>query len=258
MTSDRKIAANRRNSRNSSGPRSAAGKLIASRNALRHGLAALVHRQSAPSEEIDQMARKLCGGDKDQVVFAQAMEIAKNDMILRAVRAQKIAVIERMREPYVAPLCKKDNSLDLARARSMEGWLAYRELQSRLPEILEKYKDKMQRENPPSQSAEGPSDQSDGTTEVADVVLGFIPLRLQLLLVEPETIDQRDRDLDRARQAIGEPNEYEALEAAILDLVRLDRYERRAWSARKRAVREFVKLLRQRHAVSSAAQNKAA
>jgi len=232
MTSERKIAANRQNSRKSCGPRSAAGKAIASRNAIRHGLATLVHRQSAPSEEIDQVARKLCGDDKDLVVFAQAMEIVKNDMILRAVRAQKIAVIERMREPYVAPLCKKDNGLDLAKARSMEGWLAHRELQSRLPKILEKYKEKIL-----------PS-------------IDLVPLKLKLLLEEPETID--DQNLEIAQQAIEEPDQYEALEAAILDLVRLDRYERRAWSARKRAVREFVKLLRQRHASSSAMQSKAA
>lgn len=94
------------------------------------------------------------------------------------------------------------------------------------------------------------------TTEVDGLEMDFIPLKLKLLWKEPETVDERDHDL--AQQAIDEPNEYEALEAAILDLVRLDRYERRAWSARKRAVREFVKLLRQQQAASSAAQNKAA
>ena len=45
MRSDRKSAANRRNSCKSCGPRTAAGKAIASRNALKHGLSAVVYRQ---------------------------------------------------------------------------------------------------------------------------------------------------------------------------------------------------------------------
>jgi hypothetical protein len=38
MASERQIAANRRNARKSTGPRSGAGKKRASRNAYRHGL----------------------------------------------------------------------------------------------------------------------------------------------------------------------------------------------------------------------------
>ena len=56
MTSARKVAANRRNSCKSCGPRTAAGKAIASRNALRHGLSAIVNRQATPSAEIERLA----------------------------------------------------------------------------------------------------------------------------------------------------------------------------------------------------------
>ena len=35
-------------------------------------------------------------------------------------------------------------------------------------------------------------------------------------------------------------DEFDAMLAAMPDLIRLDRYERRAWSRRKRAVREFI------------------
>jgi len=38
MTSDRKVAANRRNAQKSAGPRTLSGKAIASMNALKHGL----------------------------------------------------------------------------------------------------------------------------------------------------------------------------------------------------------------------------
>ena len=57
MTSEQKIEANRRNGRKSRGPRTAAGKLTASRNALRHGLASITHRQAMPVDEIIGLKR---------------------------------------------------------------------------------------------------------------------------------------------------------------------------------------------------------
>jgi hypothetical protein len=41
--------------------------------------------------------------------------------------------------------------------------------------------------------------------------------------------------------------------AAIGDLIRLERYERRAWSRQKRAIREFIALRFDRNSRSSAA-----
>ena len=124
MTSNRKIAANGRNSSKACGPRTAAGKSDASRNALRHGLAAITHREPLPSLEIEEFARALCSDDTDPAAFAQAVKIAENEMALRAIRAQQVAVIERLRDPYLVPFVKKDNSLQLGMARYMEGWLA--------------------------------------------------------------------------------------------------------------------------------------
>ena len=115
MTSVRKIEANRRNSRKSCGPRTAAGKSIASRNALQHGLAALTHRQPLPVPEIEQFARALCGNDNDPALFAQAAQIAQNEMDLREIHAHRVYVIERLRAPYQVPFAKKDNSLELGR-----------------------------------------------------------------------------------------------------------------------------------------------
>jgi hypothetical protein len=42
-------------------PRTAAGKKRDSRNALRHGLSAVVHRQPVPSADIERLARAICG-----------------------------------------------------------------------------------------------------------------------------------------------------------------------------------------------------
>jgi hypothetical protein len=69
---------------------------------------------------------------------------------------------------------------------------------------------------------------------------GIVPIRLKALSEEPDQID--DKILELTRELIEERDEYQALEAAILDLTRLDRYERRAWSRQNRAIREFVRI----------------
>ena len=228
MTSNNKIAANRRNGRESCGPRTAAGKSIASRNALRHGLAAFALRQSVPSAEINEFAGALCGDDRDPALFAQAVKIAENEMTLRAIRAQQVAVIERLREPYVAPFSRKDNSLELAKGRSFEAWLAHREIRVRVPELLQKYKDQIP---PPELDENSPEWCRYGE---------LIPLCLKVLLQEPDDVAEEIRE--RARKRIEERDEHEALAAAVGDLIRLDRYQRRAWSRQKRAIREFIRM----------------
>ena len=85
MTSARKIAANRQNARKSRGPRSAAGKSIASRNAVRHGLAAIVHRPPLSESETERFSRALCSGNTDPNLFAQARIIAGNHLALQAI-----------------------------------------------------------------------------------------------------------------------------------------------------------------------------
>jgi hypothetical protein len=55
-----------------------------------------------------------------------------------------------------------------------------------------------------------------------------------LLEEEEPTEEEEERALDRARKEVKrqQRTEYEALEEAIPDLIRLERYERRAWSLR--------------------------
>ena len=166
------------------------------------------------------------GDDTDPALFAQGVKVAENEMELRAIRAQQVAVIERLREPHLVPFVKKDNTLQLGLGKFMEGWLAEWEIEARLPKLLEKYKDQM----PP------PPPYWDG----------FVPERLKELLEEPDYIDEETRERARKqiekRDQIEQRDEYVALEAAIGDLVRLDRYQRRAWARQKRAIRQFVAL----------------
>jgi hypothetical protein len=51
----------------------------------------------------------------------------------------------------------------------------------------------------------------------------------------------------RAATCIQQRDESEAFEAAIEDLIRLDRYERRAWSRQKRAMLAFMNLKLTKH-----------
>ena len=62
MTSEAKILANRRNAQRSTGPRAAPAKARVRRNALRHGLAALVLDDPALQSEKDRVAADLIKG----------------------------------------------------------------------------------------------------------------------------------------------------------------------------------------------------
>jgi hypothetical protein len=209
MTSARKIAANRRNSRKSCGPRTAAGKAIASRNALRHGFSAAIQRPRQPAGEIERFAKALCGDDRDPELFDQALDIAGNEQALRSIRAQRIAAIERLRDKGAIALANGNNALAMMKAVAK--------------------------------------------VELSDAVFDEIALMWQRLHKhhedQPAGFHENDEeeeepilDLDLANKQIDERDEVEAVQEAVRDLIRLDRYERRTWSRQKRAIREFTNL----------------
>jgi hypothetical protein len=229
MTSQRKITANRRNSRNSCGPRTAAGKARASRNAQRHGLAAITHRLPVPSGEAERLARAICGEDEDPALFAQAVAIAENELALRAVRERQVECVERLREITAEPFVVGDNGIELAKVIFQRALLAREQILRLVPFFLEKYKDQL---------AESETQANKTPANGLDIV----PLELKVLMQSPETIEEEERALDLARKQLKERDEFEAFEQAAIDLLRLDRYERRAWSRQKCAIRAFMNL----------------
>jgi hypothetical protein len=242
MTSNRKIEANRRNSRKSCGPRTAAGKATASRNALRHGLAALTHRQPAPSAEVEEFARALCGDIHDPSLFAQAVKVAQSKMELRAIRRQKIAAIERLRERHAAPFGSGDPTNKQLRTRISESRQAEATIKVRLPELVAKYKSNIE-------EALGHHLPASAASYVGIVRWfarrGFpeqdaVWIILEAMSGEPAQIDSELLDWARKEVEACQRDEHEALKAATPDLVRLDRYECRAWSRQKRAIQEFM------------------
>jgi hypothetical protein len=233
MTSARKIAANRRNGCKSCGPRTAAGKAIASRNALRHGLAAGIHRRPASSAEIERLASAICGQDGDGALLEQARVIAANEFAFREINAQKIAVVERLRDETAIALAKGDNSREVAKARFIQMWLAHREIEALVPKVREKYKNMIHRS-------------AKGSEKIAqEVGTGMVPIAIKTLLSEEEaSIEANQHAINVARKLINaeDRDEYAALEEGIVDLVRVDRYEKRAWSRQKRAIRSFMNI----------------
>jgi hypothetical protein len=204
VTSPRKIAANRLNAQRSSGPRSSVGKNRVSYNAVRHGLAALKHFDAVRPSDIELMARALCGDDIDPLLFEQAQMIAETELLLRCVRAERIAVIERLRNVAAFPLSIRDDSMARAKARLEEMDLAAAELeglQARVGAMTEAERSRLE-----------------------------------------EEYESEADELESKPRPIAERDEVDAMRAAMPDLERLARYERRAWSRRKLAMENFMSI----------------
>jgi len=96
MSSARKLAANRDNAKNSTGPRSTAGKRRASRNAYRHGLAAASNGLLAVNKNTQALTAQIVA-DTDESVLAvtRAGEVAEAYSFLLHIRALKRQIIDR-------------------------------------------------------------------------------------------------------------------------------------------------------------------
>jgi hypothetical protein len=96
VSSDKQIAANRRNGRKSRGPRTGAGKSASSRNALRHGLASISRHNPAVAPRIEDIARAICPDTSNPSLFEQALIIGETTCVLGCVCAERIARMERL------------------------------------------------------------------------------------------------------------------------------------------------------------------
>lgn len=204
MTSAKKVAANRINGRKSRGPRTGAGKARASRNARRHGLAAVNNKDPAMAGRVKQMVDAICQGDDDPLLREQAVAIAESQLWLDCVKAEKLALIERLRDPTAFTLAL---NIRLARARARMRLFDVADRQQKIiDDLITKTK------------AAGRDPEREP-----------LPPHIEAAWPRPSF---RSEDAER--------DEHEALCEGIGDLVRLLRYERRAWSRRKRAVRAFM------------------
>jgi hypothetical protein len=95
MASERQIEANRRNARNSAGPRSKSGKKRASQNALRHGLTKPISSAEF-DREVEMLARQIAGDTEDKIKIERACDAAEAELELARVRRVKVGLIERV------------------------------------------------------------------------------------------------------------------------------------------------------------------
>jgi len=97
MATERQIAANRRNARNSAGPWSAGGKKRSGRNAYRHGFAVTICSSGNFAHLIDELARKIladASSPNSALALARARSAAEASLDLARVRQIKAALID--------------------------------------------------------------------------------------------------------------------------------------------------------------------
>jgi len=115
-------------------------------------------------------------------------------LALRAIRERQVECVERLREMTAEPFAVKDNGIKLSKAIFRRAMLAREQILLLVPSFLEKYKDQV----PANKSPPSPLD--------------IVPLELKVLVDSPETIEEKKRALDLARQQIKERDEFEAFE----------------------------------------------
>ena len=103
MTSARKLNANRANARASTGPRTAAGKKRATRNALRHGLSLSILGNQTLSAEAANLAREIAGEGATPDILELARCVAEAQIDLIRVRQARHDLLCRDPDPELRP-----------------------------------------------------------------------------------------------------------------------------------------------------------
>src|SRR6516225_11504299 len=87
MASEKQLRANRENAKRSTGPKTAAGRLTSSRNALRHGLSRPLEADPAALIRVRQMTGLLVPEGADDTQIAAAVAVAQAEAQLLRVAA---------------------------------------------------------------------------------------------------------------------------------------------------------------------------
>jgi hypothetical protein len=219
VSSQAKIAASRANGRKSRGPRTPAGKSNASRNALRHGLAAKTRQHPKSFAQIEAIAEAICNGAANPLLLEQALIIAENSFVLHCVQTEWIAAIERHRERTATPLATGDLGFGPAKARLEKAKFTYQMLSERA-----------------DKDAAANSAASDNAVPASTASTDEVHVR-------SNTVRKR-ANAEQARRVPPalERDEFDALRSAMPDLKRLERYRQRAWSRQRRAFGRFMEI----------------
>ena len=97
MTSARKLRANRNNARASTGPRTAAGKARATRNAQKHGLSVPIMADPSLAAEVKVLAQEIAGEGANDQLQQIAARIAEAQIDLVRIRRARHELLSRAR-----------------------------------------------------------------------------------------------------------------------------------------------------------------
>jgi hypothetical protein len=235
MTSDKKIAANRTNAKKSTGPRTVSGKSRSCQNAWRHGWATTQPKDSVISADVEHMANVICGNHPASALHDLAVIIAECQILLGKLRAARLIAIERNRIPRAIPERRKGlpgfpsdeewavglEALERGRARPLARLLTRgaRAVQSANDKALEL-------------AAENKSELQDASPLGGE----------QLHAIKDSSVARVQRTIEDEPSA-QQQEDVQVFERALPELIRLDRYERRIITRRKRAIRMFDALL---------------
>ena len=118
MATEKQITANRANAKRSTGPKTARGKMVSSRNAYRHGLSGPLSLDCNTSAKIEAIAQAVtgAGANEEQVVSAAEFARAQVELLrIRSTRANLLAKFE----------LNQDNTQKLRRLVALDRYERY-------------------------------------------------------------------------------------------------------------------------------------
>jgi hypothetical protein len=176
MASERQIAANRRNARNSTGPRSTSGRKRASQNAFRHGLTKRISSAEF-DRQAEMLARQIVGDSEDKITIELARDAAEAVLELARVRRVKVALIER-----VTAFGRFDVPKRFASSKDEVAWIMLRDYGA----TLCKGRPKFAVDPLPAMPSQEPQ-------RTAEAVRRALPDLLKLYRYEARAVTRRDR-----------------------------------------------------------------
>jgi len=163
---------------------------------------------------IKQMVDAICEGDDNPLLREQAVGIAEAELWLSYIGREKLAVLERLRDP---------EEYSLAGHKGRQRWARIKNKVKVLNRIFDAASEQL---------VEVQALVYASTRAGRDPELEPLPAHLQDAW--PPAFVKRRGGPPKER------DEYQVLREGIRDLERLYRYEKRAWSQRKRALRGFM------------------
>jgi hypothetical protein len=97
VATEKQIAANRANAKRSTGPKSARGKMVSSRNAYRHGLTCPLSASADSAAKIEAIAQAVTGEGtgEEQLISAAEFARAQHELLrIRAIRAEMLLKLD--------------------------------------------------------------------------------------------------------------------------------------------------------------------